>query len=99
MRTCTIGILAAAAWVAALCGQELPAPKRLPEVKLKPSLAIKMRDILQSASEPNNVRCAIRLLEVPVNKKVEPMPVERPPATIDNMQVKVPAPPCPEEKR
>lgn len=68
--------------------------ERLPQnfqVRLAPEL-------LARAAEPPV--CSIPLLEVPVAKNLEKMPVLRPRAEIDRMPLaKLPAPPCPEEKR
>jgi len=49
----------------------------------------------------NTAVCSIPLLQVPPTKNVEQMPVLRPRAdNIDNMpSVKLPAPPCEEDKR
>jgi hypothetical protein len=60
-----------------------------------------LRQLLQSYSPEKTGVCSIPLLELAVAKNVEQIPTVRPRAeSIDHMPtVKLPAPPCNEEKR
>jgi hypothetical protein len=102
-------ILAGGLWAAALSAQTVP-----PSVTIVPrpltaraKAENALRDLMKQYSQPNEPAvCSIPLLEVPVKKDVDAMPQLLPPAgsekfdNIDRMPaVKLPAPPCGEEKR
>ncbi len=73
----------------------LPAPVTIPLLRQHPGTPWKMPQAL-NLMQPANEICSIPLLEVPVSRNLERMPVVRPPAVdIDPLiQAKVPAPPC-----
>jgi len=101
-------MMAAGIWAMALSAQT-PPPQRFPGVPqftvtpqaplVRPEAEAALRQLLKGSSQGEPAVCAIPLLEVPLTKDVEPMPVMRPPDNIDRMMVYVPAPPCKEEKR
>jgi len=107
--------LVAGIWATALSAQTpaplFPAPQRLPGVTqfsvmpqapgIGPETEATLRQLLKSESLAETGVCSIPLRVTPVPKNLEQMPVMRPPADkIDNMpSVKLPAPPCEEEKR
>ena len=106
-----IGIVAAGIWAMALSAQT--PPLRLPGVPqfivTPPARAASedakraLRQLLKSYSQEEAAMCSIPMLEAPVEKNAERMPVLRPRAEPDNIDdmpsVKLPAPPCKEEKR
>jgi len=67
----------------------------------RPKAQVVLRNLLKRDNQETAAVCSIPLLEVHVLQKLERMPFLRPPeGNIDNMpSVKVPAPPCQEEKR
>jgi hypothetical protein len=67
----------------------------------RPATERVLRQFLKSYSPEETAVCSIPLRQVPVAKDVERMPALRPRAdNIDHMpSVKLPAPPCEEEKR
>jgi hypothetical protein len=70
-----------------------------PQARASAETQAALRQFLKNNSLAQSTVCAIPLLEVLLPKNLEQMPVLRPPAgNIDNMQVIVPAPPCPKEK-
>ena len=101
-------IIAAAIWATAVSAQTAPprfiAPPRFPglaqfTVTTQPPYVL--RQFFKSHGPEKPAVCSIPLLQVPPTKNVEQMPVLRPRAdNIDNMpSVKLPAPPCEEDKR
>jgi len=68
---------------------------------VRPKTKVVLRQLLNRDSPEETGVCSIPLLQVPVAENVELMPVLHPRAdNIDNMpSVKLPAPPCQEEKR
>ncbi|MGA2135324.1 MAG: hypothetical protein ABSH50_23800 [Bryobacteraceae bacterium] len=104
-----ISIPAVGLWVTALSAQTAPPPQIL--IPQPPAAGAKidaaLRELLKQRSQPSGpLVCSIPLLAVTIDKKVDPMPQFRPPFgfdisdNIDRMPVvKLPAPPCPEEKR
>jgi hypothetical protein len=104
-----ISMMAAGIWAMALSAQT--PPWRFPGVPqftvtpqapvVRPEIQGALRQLLKSDSPEKTGVCSIPLLEVPVAKNVERMPTFRPRAEpIDHMpSVKLPAPPCQEEKR
>jgi hypothetical protein len=105
--------LMAGIWATALSAQTppsfFPAPQRLPgvpqftEMPRAPAFQTDatLRELLKGYSPGKTGVCSIPLRVAPVPKNLEQMPVMRPPADkIDSMPaVKLPAPPCDEEKR
>jgi hypothetical protein len=102
------GMMAAGLWALALSAQT-PPPMRFPGVPqftvppktplVRPEVEASPRQLLKGSGPGETTVCAIPLLEAPLTKNVEQMPVMRPPDNIDRMMVYVPAPPCKEEKR
>ena len=104
-------MMAAGIWAMALSAQT--APRRFPGVPqftvmprapvVRPETEGGLRQLLKSYSREKTAVCSIPLLEVRVANNVERMPTIRPraePENIDHMpMVKLPAPPCKEEKR
>ncbi|HTQ54844.1 MAG TPA: hypothetical protein VMI94_10310 [Bryobacteraceae bacterium] len=92
-----------------LSAQSVPAPWRLappaPAVRARAGNAL--RELFRLRNPPDQPAvCSIPLLTVPIPKNIDPMPQLAPPAkpersdTMDRMpMVKLPAPPCQEEKR
>ena len=106
-----IGIVAAGIWATASSAQTPPV--RLPGVPqfilTPPARAAgeeakrALRQVLKSYNQEEAPVCSIPLLEARVEKNAERMPALRPRADPDNIDhmpsVKLPAPPCQEEKR
>jgi hypothetical protein len=104
-------MIAAGIWAITLSAQTPPlqfpgAPQfnvTPPATAARREAARAMRQLLKSYSPEAKALCSIPLLEARVAQNVERMPTLRPPAgpdSIDHMPfVKLPAPPCKEEKR
>ena len=98
-------MFSAAAFVTTLFGQTAPElPTVLPEPRtFRPEAQRALREYMKKYSQEKPGVCSIPLLEVPVSKNVAKMPNVLPPAPHDEAvrmpSVKVPAPPCKEEKR
>jgi hypothetical protein len=92
-----VGMIAAGIWAMALSAQAPPAAAARQEATRA------MRQLLKSYSPEEMAVCSIPLTEARVTKNVERMPTLRPRAEPDNIDpmpsVKLPAPPCKEEKR
>ncbi|HUE24045.1 MAG TPA: hypothetical protein VMQ86_20360 [Bryobacteraceae bacterium] len=101
-------LVVAGTWATALSAQT-PPPRfpGVPQFTLTPQARAAsaetqaaLRQFLKNYSLEEAIVCSIPLLQVPVPKNLEPMPVRRPPADlIDNMPVVSPAPACREENR
>jgi hypothetical protein len=101
--------MAAGVWAMALPAQTLPQQfpgmpqfTQTPKPRaVRPETARFPRQTLQLHVVEEPAVCSIALLEAPVTKNLEQMPVLRPRAdNIDNMPLaKMPAPPCEEENR
>jgi len=105
-------MMAAGIWAMALSAQT-PPPQRFPGVPqftvtpqaplVRPEAEAALRQLLKGSSQGETAVCSIPLLEVPAAKNVERMPIFHPraePENTDHMPlVKLPAPPCQEEKR
>ena len=102
-------MLAAGVWSLALSAQTAP-PQRFPGVPqftaappapvVRPETERALRDLVKKYNPGETAVCSIPLLEVPVAKDVEQMPILLPSAdNIDHISVKPPAPPCEENKR
>jgi hypothetical protein len=106
-----IGIVAAGIWATALSAQtpQLRLPGVPQFIVTPPARAASeeatraLRQLLKSSSPEEAPVCSIPLLEARVTKDAERMPTFRPRAEPDNIDhmpsVKLPAPPCKEEKR
>jgi len=96
-----ISIIAAGIGATALSAQAPPVTP--PAVAARQQAAHMLRQIRNSNPQEQPAMCSIPLLEARVTKNLERMPTLRPPAgpdSIDHMpRVKLPAPPCQEEKR
>jgi hypothetical protein len=104
-------MIAAGIWAMALSAQTPPLRfPGVPQFTVTPPPAAArqeatraLRQLLKSYSQEEAAMCSIPLLEAPVEKNAERMPVLRPRAEPDNIDdmpsVKLPAPPCKEEKR
>jgi len=95
-------MIAAAFWAMALSAQTPPLRfPGVPQFTVTPQAPLVLRQVLKVPSLEKAAVCSIPLLEVPVPKNLEQMPTLRPPAdNIDHMpMVKLPAPPCEEDKR
>ena len=92
-----MSMIAAGIWAMALSAQAPPAAAARQEATRA------MRQLLKSYSPEEMAVCSIPLTEAHVTKNVERMPTLRPRAEPDNIDhmpsVKLPAPPCQEEKR
>ena len=92
-----IGTIAAGIWAMAVSAQTPPAEAARQEAPRT------LRQLLKSSSPEEAPVCSIPLLEARVTKDAERMPTFRPRAEPDNIDhmpsVKLPAPPCKEEKR
>ena len=100
--SCASCILAAGVWASALSPQTVPqSPAGIPEAPLlRPETEPALRELMKKFNPQKANVCSIPLLEVPIPKNIERMPVLRPPDNLERMpQVKVPAPPCKEDKR
>ena len=100
--SCASCILAAGVWASALSPQTTPPPPvaDAESPMLRPETEPALRELMKKLGTQKTNVCSIPLLEVPISKNVERMPVFRPPDNLERMpQVKVPAPPCKEDKR
>ena len=106
-----IGIITAGIWATALSAQTPPLRfPGVPQFTVTPpaeparqEATRALRQLLKSYGQEEAAMCSIPLLEARVEKNVERMPTLRPRAEPDNIDpmpfVKLPAPPCQEEKR
>jgi hypothetical protein len=109
MYRLAIGIVGAGAGAMALSAQNA-LPETFPEVaqfSASPPPVVRLetvralRDLVKKYSQGETAVCSVPLLEVPVAKNAEQMPVLRPRAgNFDRtFSVKLPAPPCQENQR
>lgn len=98
-------ILTAGLWATALSAQTAPPQATVipqpPAARQKTERA--WRNFVKKFSQEKTTVCSIPLLAVPLGKNVSRMPTLRPPVEPENLyrmpQVKLPAPPCQEERR
>ena len=101
-------MIAAGIWAMALSAQTPPPQSTvMPQAPLvRPETERALRELVKKYNQDQTAVCSIPLLEAPAAKNVERMPTLRPrtePENSDKMDrmpsVKLPAPPCQEEKR
>jgi hypothetical protein len=96
---CRATIVAAAGMCAAALSAQTPAAAPQAPV-IRPETERALREMVKKYSQGEAAVCAIPLREVPVAKNVERMPTIPPGEHVDHMpSVKLPAPPCQEDKR
>lgn len=102
MHCRAIGIILAGAGAMSLSAQTAPQFTRLPKASaIDSKIEATLRQFMKDKALQGTGVCSIPLISVPIPKNLEQMPILHPPAeNIDNMpSVKLPAPPCDEEKR
>ncbi|MGA3040040.1 MAG: hypothetical protein ABSF54_04530 [Bryobacteraceae bacterium] len=91
-------VLAASMSAMALSAQTPAAAPQAPVIR--PETERALREMIKKYSQGETAVCSIPLRAVPVAKNVERIPAVPPGENIDHMpSVKLPAPPCQEEKR
>jgi hypothetical protein len=99
-------ILSAGIWAGTLSAQSVqPEPTIIPQAPaVRPEAKRARRQWMKKFGQRNEAAvCSIPLLQIPIPKDIDRMPYFRPRDEPDNIDrvpsVKVPAPPCKEEKR
>ncbi len=101
-------MITAGIWAMALSAQTPPSQSTvMPQAPLvRPETERALRELVKKYNQDQTAVCSIPLLEAPAAKNVERMPTLRPRAEPENSDkmdrmpsVKLPAPPCQEEKR